>query len=494
MKEYIYFDDHGNEINEWIELPDESEYYTQHFTREIISQYFEKEKLLRTLSGKERGIYELKYKWGLNCYKPMCFDQSPFEENGKWGVKNNVFGTIAVSPEYDEVTDISDGFESSYTYCKVRLGDKYGLVHSNKEGGRIIVPPLYDEVMKLSTYLGSDHHITAWIVKLNGKYGLSYGEKIDLEAIYDKIIVNPCGLFTLKDGKYGLLKNLKIIPAEYDEIQVPSLMGWIKARKGNVWGYFDVDYRFTEDISKAFLMHFDYWWNYEEYDHAYLNRLFDDYSSFLEPYFLCKTDKKRKNIECVIDGESCFEKKEFYTQYDSVTFTTKMGLQLSIVGMDLIPPKYDELVEIDDYGCVFCYKQKGKYGLVLADGKGTELCPPQYDEIEKIECLYGYLLVRIGQKWGIANYDQPEDFPTHLEYDELIKRERGCGNEFLIKKGDKVGVFIDGHIVPPVYDGVFVPEVFGWVRVLQNGEWGYLDVNNEYTADVNKAYLCFECM
>ena len=64
----------------------------------------------------------------------------------------------------------------------------------------------------------------------------------------------------------------------------------------------------------------------------------------------------------------------------------------------------------------------------------------------------------------------------------------------LIKKGDKLGVFIDGHIVPPLYDGVFVPEVFGWIRVCKNGEWGYLDVDNEFTADVDMAYLCYSAM
>ena len=486
-KEYICFDEYGNELNEWIEVPHESEFETQHFTREIISQAFEQEKVLRTLSGKERYIFKIKYEWGLKCYKPVFADWSPFEEKGKWGLKNNVLGTVVVSPEYDEVTDMSD---ASYSYCKVRLGDKYGLVKSSHKGAEIIFPPLYDEVMKLSTYLGDDDCVVGWVVKLNGKYGLSYGEKIDLEAIYDKIIEKSGRFLTLKDGKYGLLIHPKPIPAEYDEIRVPSLMGWIKARKGNVWGYFDVDYQFTEDISKAYLIHFDYWWSYEEYDHAYLNRLFDDYSSFLEPYFLYKTAKKRKSIVGEIDGESCFEKKEFYTQYDSVTLSKKMGLQLSIVEMDLIPPRYDELMEIDDYGCVYCYKQNGKYGLAFPDGKGTELCPPLYDEIVKIEYLDGYVLVRIGQKWGIANYNQP-DFPVYLEYDELMKKERSWGCEYLIKKGDKLGVFIDGHIVPPVYDGVFVPEVFGWIRVCKNGEWGYLDVDNEFTADVDKAYLCF---
>ena len=492
-KEYICFDEYGNEINEWIELPDESEYNTQHFTREIISQFFEKEKVLRTLSGKERGLFVLKYRHELWCYNPMCYDRSAFEENGKWGVKNNVFGTVEVTPEYDEVTDLSDEFPSSYSHCKVRLGDKYGLVLSNKEGGRVILPPLYDEVMKLSTYLGDNDYYMKWVVKLNGKYGLSCGEKIDLEAIYDKIMPspdNPNYLLTLKDGKYGFLKDSKPIPAEYDEIRIPSVMGWIKARKGNVWGYFDVDYQFTEDISKAFLIHFDYWWNYEEYERAYLKKLFDDYSSFVESYLQCNAAIKRKNVEGVVEGEACFEQKEFYTEYNPATLSTKVGLQLGIVEMDLIPPRYDELACMDDYGCVFSYRLNGKYGLVLADGKGTELCPPLYDEIVKMDYPEGYVLVRIGQKWGFADYGK-QDFPTHLEYDELMKKERSFSGEMLIKKGDKLGVFFEGHIVPPLYDGVFVPEIFGWVRVCKNGEWGYIDINGDYTADANEAYLSY---
>ena len=84
MKELICIDQYGNELNEWMEVPDESEQESLHFTREIISQFFEKEKELRGLSGKERSIYELKYKFELQYYKPVYEDFSLFEENGKW--------------------------------------------------------------------------------------------------------------------------------------------------------------------------------------------------------------------------------------------------------------------------------------------------------------------------------------------------------------------------------------------------------------------------
>ena len=61
MKEFHYFDLQGNEVNDWFDVPDEPEYPTKHLTREIISQFFEKEKVLRSLSGEERENYIMEY-------------------------------------------------------------------------------------------------------------------------------------------------------------------------------------------------------------------------------------------------------------------------------------------------------------------------------------------------------------------------------------------------------------------------------------------------
>ena len=126
MKELICFDEYGKELNEWMEVPDESEQESLHFTREIISQFFEKEKELRGLSGKERSVYELKYKFELQYYKSVYEDFSLFEENGKWGVKSNVFGLVTLAPIYDEVQSLHTDCPFTYTDCKVRLGNKYG--------------------------------------------------------------------------------------------------------------------------------------------------------------------------------------------------------------------------------------------------------------------------------------------------------------------------------------------------------------------------------
>lgn len=485
MKELICFDEYGNELNEWMEVPDESEQESLHFTREIISQFFEKEKELRGLSGKERSVYELKYKFELQYYKSVYEDFSLFEENGKWGVKSNVFGLVTLAPIYDEVQSLHTDCPFTYTDCKVRLGNKYGYACPDKNGGHVIIPPVYDDIMLLEDYLGHPTGRGDIIIKQDGKYGLSYGYHVDLEPIYGKITLMDNDYYlTEKDGKLGLSGNGVSIPAEYDEIHVPKIMGWIKAKKGNVWGYFDVDGHFTEDISKAFQLRFEWFWDYEPVGLERSNQLFDDYSSFLNMHSFTKL-KDTVDVE-VLEGDYIFDKKVIYKN----KLTDKMGLRLYITMTDLIPPKYDELYNI--LGNVYVYRLNGKYGFVLADGKGKELCPPIYDEIKKTESYDVVALVRIGEKWGVMNCYNDE-IPTNPEYDEIIEGGHHCYLKLLLKKGAKVGVQMDDIFIPPIYDGFFIPEVFGWIRVCKDGEWGYLDVDNEFTPDESKAYLCYEC-
>lgn len=482
MKEFIRFDEYGNELDEWSEIPDASELHTKHFTREIISQFFEKEKELRRLSGKERNIYMFRHMLGLRYYIPVYHDLSPFEENGKWGVKNNVFDWVILAPIYDEVQDFST---LDHTLYKVKSGDKYGCVYFDRNGAKVIVHPIYDDVMTLDDYLGEETYeddVTI-VIRQNGKYGISYGSQVDLEPVYDKITLKDYDyLLTEKNGKFGLSGNGILIPAEFDEIQVPEIMGWFKARKGDVWGYFDVDCHFTEDVSKAFQTRFQWFWDFEDDNQDRLNELFDDYSSFLNKLSFRKL-KETVQVE-ELEGESVFDKKIIYKD----KLSGKVGLRLYITATDLIPARYDGLQYIA--GDEFVYQLNGKYGFVLADGKGTELCPPVYDEIKKAECMDHIMLVRTGEKWGVVDFHK-KDIPTALEYDEIIESEHHLDFKLLLKKGSKLGVYMNDIFVPPLYDGLYVPEIFGWIRVCKDGEWGYLDVNNEFTLDESRACLCY---
>jgi hypothetical protein len=347
----------------------------------------------------------------------------------------------------------------------------------------MILPPIYDDVMSLNDYWGAETINDKIIIKQDGKYGLSCGYRVDLEPVYDKIsLIDDDYFLTEKDGKFGLLGSSVSIPAEYDEIQVPEIMGWIKARKGNVWGYFDADGHFTEDISKAFQLKIEWFWDYEPIGLERSNQLFNDYSSLINKFSFSKL-QDTVEIE-VLENGNVFDKMVIYAN----KLTKKVGLRLYVTMTDLIPPKYDELYHI--LGNEYAYRLNDKYGFVLADGKGTELCPPIYDEIKKTECSDFIALVRIGEKWGVTHFYDNE-IPTNPEYDEIIEGKHHWYFKLLLKKEGKVGVQMDDIFIPPLYDGFFVPEVFGWIRVCKDGEWGYLDVNNEFTPDESKAYLCY---
>jgi hypothetical protein len=77
---------------------------------------------------------------------------------------------------------------------------------------------------------------------------------IAIEPLYDKITeTNTSFIMLEKEGKMGLYRYGYTLPAEYDRIFIPELLGWIKVMKNGVWGYVDENNRFTERLDKAFL-------------------------------------------------------------------------------------------------------------------------------------------------------------------------------------------------------------------------------------------------
>jgi hypothetical protein len=480
------FDFNEQIANTEMEIFNKFQHPKKHLTRDIISQFFEREKKLRSLCDEEREEYENECYNIKHEYIPLFADNSPFEENDKWGVRNNVLGTVLVTPAYDEVSDLAD----NYGYCKVRLGNKYGMVISTKNGGQMVLQPVYDQIISMDNYFGEENRMIGVIIIKDEKYGLSLGHNADLEPIYDQITITHGVFLTEKEGKYGMLGEELFIPAEYDEIYIPEVMGWIKARKGCIWVYFDVDGNFTTDITKAFQTKFKNVWELNSDIQNHLHEMFDNYASFLDSSLSFLSSNKQKETECPgnIENSKIFNKRILYKEYIPKTHSEKTGLRLFVTGTNLIPPKFDELQYITDN--IYCYRLNGKYGLVQADGKGTELCPPQYDEIKQAEYLENILLVRIQQKWGIIDIYESDDYPTNLNYDQIMETHQGLDTNFLLKKENKWGVYTYGDVVPPVYDGIFIPEIFGWVRACKNGEWGYIDINNEFTKEVSKAFLC----
>ena len=257
MKEFHYFDLRGNEVNDWFDVPDEPEYPTKHLTREIISQFFEKEKVLRSLSGEERENYIMEYEREIWDYIPLYSDLSLFEENGKWGAKNNVLDIVTLAPIYDEVL-WNDGLSTFY-YYKVKSGNKYGVVTPDKNGGKLVIPLIYDEIKRLQNCEGivlgrinQKWYIVRYNEERNNSNELEYDEIIEKERHYN------IELRTRRGNKWGVYMNDFIIPPIYDDVFVPEIFGWVRVCKDGEWGYIDVNNEFTLDVSEAYSCYYYY--------------------------------------------------------------------------------------------------------------------------------------------------------------------------------------------------------------------------------------------
>lgn len=181
--------------------------------------------------------------------------------------------------------------------------------------------------------------------------------------------------------------------------------------------------------------------------------------------------------------------------YDNSLFCKngKMGLQNNVFGTELIPPLYDEIPNTTPKGFYAIAINNRKYGLVKADGKGSIILPFGYDfigELGQTHYIAVYEVVKDG-KCGILSVSRDI---THIEVEpvyDLVSHE--LFSEFiLLKKERKCGLWSLNCFIPPLYDDIFVPEVLGWVLVKYQGQWGYIDVNLQFTTDKESAFLYSE--
>lgn len=115
----------------------------------------------------------------------------------------------------------------------------------------------------------------------------------------------------------------------------------------------------------------------------------------------------------------------------------------------LLPLKYNNLDVIDSWESLIRVSQGRKSGLYKTD---TWLSPLKYGTIEVIKSDSGLMLISQRGKYGL--YDCYENsFVLHVKFDEIKKlthlkghrSDKGSGDipVFLVRKGDKYGLFID---------------------------------------------------
>lgn len=181
----------------------------------------------------------------LDGYEHVC------KENGKEGVRNDFFDCWVVPPLFDKVV------------CEVNCGQNYIVVNEGKygiatrgRGERLLCTCTYDGIERF------DHFIDLVRIEVNGKFGVmlltadAEFARVMVEPAYDAVEPTHGGFLLLrKDEKEGLFKYGYLLPAEYERVFVPSVMGWVKVLKEGVWGYVDANREFTTELGKAFLFY-----------------------------------------------------------------------------------------------------------------------------------------------------------------------------------------------------------------------------------------------
>ena len=167
----------------------------------------------------------------------------------------------------------------------------------------------------------------------------------------------------------------------------------------------------------------------------------------------------------------------------------KCGLK-NAFGEMILPVEFEDVkllsstpVEIGDR-VVAC--KDGKWGVALADMKGTWLIRPEFDYI-------GYpndiTHVRKDGLWGIMDISRGEYLVApECEYVDDYNGFMFVNGVCSFKKNGLWGVMVaDGSSTDAVFEDIDM-EPDEWVKVKLNGEWGFIDEDNQFTLDEEAAY------
>jgi hypothetical protein len=199
----------------------------------------------------------------------------------------------------------------------------------------------------------------------------------------------------------------------------------------------------------------------------------------------------RLNAESAINEQLEMEYIDFLNSIDweSEIFTegNYCGLK-NALGEIILAPKYDDMAILrgietsrNDYVSV---KKNGKWGVAIADGEGAWIIQPEFDYIGIPNNLTH---VYKDGKWGVLNLKEG-NFLIPVECDS-ISHEHGflfVNGLAIYTKNNKTGVITQsGQFTDAIFDDVEWWE--GAVKVLLEGQWGFIDENNQFTTDEEEA-------
>lgn len=379
---------------------------------------------------------------------------APVKKDGFWGAidkKNNVI----IPFDYEEATIVSD------TLISVKKNSKYGcidfknnivvdfvsetpisLYNCGEENIAIITENNYQGFIALNTNLKVEPKYTAIMpnnsivhLESNGKFGF-----VNLES---KTIVEPKYSYYLSfnddltpvdiDGKFGYIntKDKMIIKPIYDgadsfinglaTVYLDGKTGCID-KNGDVVIPFKYDYINSFWESDVLLASLD---NKVALMNTKGELLFEPKFEYIElgsgdDMFAASyvdEDGNRKNVFINKQGEIILttdytEIYPFYDGFATIYKSSKCGI-LASNGIEVVPPIYDEVYNIDSSRNIFQVCLNGKWGLI--DKTQKEILKCEYNIIDPY--TENIFLVSKDNKWGL--YNKSSNKFTDIIYDEI---------------------------------------------------------------------------
>ena len=368
------------------------------------------------------------------------------EQSGKYGVIN-IKGKELIKAEFDEVqsdlyyTEQNDYLKAGFIVKnKTQDGYRYGYI--NKDGKQVLQTE-YNEINRV-TEINDDENVYLLVSK-NGKYGILKNDKLLIASAYEEIEYNKTNqLFIVqKNSKQGVisLEGKQILPVEYDYVLCEK--NRITTTKGENVQIYNI--------------------NGEKQSSQYDNII----ETSNENYIITIDDNENfgivnKNAQELVPNK--YQYLEYaYDTYFIATENGKVGV-INIADETVIEFKYNIIQKIKDKNAI------------QAINSSTNTIEIYNNKIEnqlsmKNAILYTYSnYIKLLSDNDMQYFDNNGNIISNIE---LFKENK----LYAYKENDKWG-FIDENnnvIVQAQYDLVTELNMYGFAGIKKDGKWGIIN-------------------
>ena len=290
------------------------------------------------------------------------------EKDGKKGLLSSSTGEIIISPEYAEISSLTDNYEDGYIVKKQE--NKNGIISLDK---KVILEPKYDEIKKVSKN-------GYYAVVQTGKLAvIDKTGNIVLDSGFDSIEeIDTENFIIIKDSKYGIITKdgKEIVPVEYEDIKIAISGQYYIAKKDGKYGI----------ISNQNTVKIDFIYQNINYIKTanFIEAENEDYTTDIFDANLNKMLEKVIISEINIDSGYLRLRKDSEYKYYNFKFEEKSN------------------IEVLSTNTLFLFKENGKYG--YKNKNGEVIVDPIYDDAKE-QNSFGYCAVKKGNLWGALKSD-----------------------------------------------------------------------------------------